>query len=77
MYKNNQDSELINDINNRLEFINLSKKYKQSLGQEIIGSISILDINYKGHSNNMSSSKRFLLGSMVNLSAIFSSCCMR
>jgi superfamily II DNA or RNA helicase len=25
MYKNNQDSELINDINNRLEFINLSK----------------------------------------------------
>jgi|APGre2960657373_1045057.scaffolds.fasta_scaffold01811_2 hypothetical protein len=28
------------------KFINLSKKYKQSLGQEIIGSISILDINY-------------------------------
>jgi glycosyltransferase involved in cell wall biosynthesis len=34
--------------------------------------VSILDINYKGHSNNMSASKRFLLGSMVNLSAIFS-----
>lgn len=34
--------------------------------------VSILDINYKGHSNNMSPSKRFLLGSMVNLSAIFS-----
>jgi glycosyltransferase involved in cell wall biosynthesis len=34
--------------------------------------VSILDINYKGHSNNMSLSKRFLLGSMVNLSAIFS-----
>lgn len=35
--------------------------------------VSILDINYKGHSNNMSASKRFLLGSMVNLSAIFCS----
>lgn len=35
--------------------------------------VSILDINYKGHSNNMSTSKRFLLGSMVNLSAIFCS----
>lgn len=35
--------------------------------------VSILDINYKGHSNNMSGSKRFLLGSMVNLSAIFCS----
>lgn len=35
--------------------------------------VSILDINYKGHSNNMSGSKRILLGSMVNLSAIFSS----
>tara|TARA_R110001606_G_scaffold391386_1_gene559427 strand:- start:2263 stop:3366 length:1104 start_codon:yes stop_codon:yes gene_type:complete len=34
--------------------------------------VSILDINYKGHSNNMSSHKRFLLGLMVNLSAIFS-----
>lgn len=33
--------------------------------------VSILDINYKGHSNNMSASKRFLLGTMVNLSAIF------
>lgn len=33
--------------------------------------VSILDINYKGHSNNMTSSKRFLLGTMVNLSAIF------
>lgn len=35
--------------------------------------VSILDINYKGHSNNMSASKRFLLGSMVNLSAMFCS----
>lgn len=35
--------------------------------------VSILDINYKGHSNNMSAHKRFLLGSMVNLSAIFCS----
>jgi glycosyltransferase involved in cell wall biosynthesis len=35
--------------------------------------VSILDINYKGHSNNMSASKRFLLGTMVNLSAIFCS----
>lgn len=35
--------------------------------------VSILDINYKGHSNNMSTSKRFLLGSMINLSAIFCS----
>ncbi len=34
--------------------------------------VSILDINYKGHSNNMSPSKRFLFGTMVNLSAIFS-----
>lgn len=33
--------------------------------------VSILDINYKGHSNNMSASKRFLLGNMVSLSAIF------
>lgn len=35
--------------------------------------VSILDINYKGHSNNMSGSKRILLGSMVNLSAVFCS----
>lgn len=34
--------------------------------------VSILDINYKGHSNNMSAIKRFLLGSMINLSAKFS-----
>jgi glycosyltransferase involved in cell wall biosynthesis len=34
--------------------------------------VSILDINYRGHLSNMSPSKRFLLGSMVNLSAIFS-----
>lgn len=33
--------------------------------------VSILDINYKGHSNNMSFHKRILLGLMVNLSAIF------
>ena len=34
--------------------------------------VSILDINYKGHGNNMGSSKRILLGTMVNLSAFFS-----
>lgn len=34
--------------------------------------VSILDINYMGHSNNMSILKRFLLGIMVNFSAIFS-----
>ena len=31
--------------------------------------VSILDINYKGHSNNMKFTKRILLGIMVNLSA--------
>ncbi|SDJ32393.1 Glycosyltransferase involved in cell wall bisynthesis [Pedobacter sp. ok626] len=31
--------------------------------------VSILDINYKGHENNMSKHKRFLLGFMVELSA--------
>ena len=31
--------------------------------------VSILDINYKGHSNNMKFTKRILLGTMVNLSA--------
>lgn len=31
--------------------------------------VSILDINYKGHTNNMKFTKRFLLGLMVNLSA--------
>jgi len=31
--------------------------------------VSILDINYKGHSGNMSAHKRKLLGLMVNLSA--------
>lgn len=35
--------------------------------------VSILDINYKGHSNSMKTSKRILLGSMINLSAIFCS----
>ncbi len=33
--------------------------------------VSILDINYKGHLNNMSSVKRLLLGVMVNLSSLF------
>lgn len=34
--------------------------------------VSILDINYRGHSGNMSFHKRILLGTMVNLSATFS-----
>jgi glycosyltransferase involved in cell wall biosynthesis len=34
--------------------------------------VSILDINYRGHSGNMSFHKRILLGLMVNLSAFFS-----
>ena len=34
--------------------------------------VSILDINYIGHSQNMKFLKRILLGFMVNLSAIFS-----
>lgn len=33
--------------------------------------VSILDINYRGHSNNMSLVKRLMLGFMVNLSALF------
>jgi glycosyltransferase involved in cell wall biosynthesis len=33
--------------------------------------VSILDINYRGHSNNMSLVKRLMLGLMVNLSALF------
>ena len=34
--------------------------------------VSILDINYRGHSLNMRMSKRILLGIMVNLSAVVS-----
>lgn len=33
--------------------------------------VSILDINYRGHSNSMSLVKRLMLGFMVNLSALF------
>jgi glycosyltransferase involved in cell wall biosynthesis len=58
-------------LNDRIDLLH-SLGYVMPLFTRTKTVTSILDINYKGHSNNMLASKRFLLGFMVKLSAMLS-----
>lgn len=55
-------------FNDKIELLH-SPGYVAPILSPVKKVVSILDINYKGHSNNMKFIKRILLGIMVNLSA--------